>query len=43
MPAPTVDDLLRLIRDRGTPDTFPDIEELDALLDPFRTIPRARR
>jgi hypothetical protein len=38
MTAPTVDDLLRLIRDRGTPDRFPDIEELDSLLDPFRTI-----
>ncbi len=39
MPAATMDDLLALTRKRGTRDTFPEPDELDALLDPFRALP----
>jgi hypothetical protein len=35
----TLDDLISLVKERGTQDTFPDKEELHGLLEPFRALP----
>jgi hypothetical protein len=35
----SLDDLISLVKERGTADTFAEREELRSLLDPFRALP----